>query len=83
MCIDAQKQGSADVLLLAVQADSLGNRPYVPFVETAIQRRAPVPGCSECDLLRRHRLVRDERIVGRDEFRNIQEHFRRSRFSRQ
>ena len=71
MRIDADVKRPVDSLFLAVFADRLGNRQYVPFVETAFERTAAVTGGPEGNALRRHRRVGLQGDVGGAQLRHI------------
>ncbi|MNI26741.1 hypothetical protein D3C73_804520 [compost metagenome] len=80
--IDTDEQRTIDALGFAIQADRLADRQNVPFVETQIERAAPVSGRAE-----RHTLGRDAGIglagvIGRDQSRDIDQQLCRCRFAR-
>ena len=74
MRVEAEEQRAGDFLPLAVQADRLGDRKNVPFVESLLERRAAMPGGAKRHLLSRHRRIGHLGVVGGDKPRNIDQH---------
>jgi len=71
MGIDAEVQRAVDALAIAVFADGLADRQHMPFIETALERVATVPGRAERDALRRHRGISAQVGIGGEQLRHI------------
>jgi hypothetical protein len=65
--VAAQVQRPVDALPASPAADRLGHGEDVRLVEGRLEGRAAVPGGAEHHLLRRHRRVRLQLVVGADE----------------
>ena len=76
MSIDPKKQRAVDTLHLAVFADRLTDGQHMPLVEAQIKRAATVPGSAEGDTLGADRRIRLAGVVGADQQRHIDQHFR-------
>ena len=82
MRIDAEEQRTVDLLLLAVQANRLADGQDVRFVERLVECGAAMPGGAERHPLRRHRRVGLSRVIGGDEFGDVDQHRGLRRLSR-
>ena len=80
--VDADKQRPGDPLGLAIQADRLTDRQHVPFVETQVERTAPMPRRAKRHTLRGNGSVRLAGVIGRYQSRDIDQQFCRCRFAR-
>ena len=80
--VDADKQRAVDALGFAVQADRLADGQNVPFVETQVERAAPVPGRAKGHALGGDRGIRLAGVIGRYQSRDIDQQFCRCRFAR-
>ena len=74
MRVHAEKQRAVDLLLLAVETDSLGDGQNMRLVEGVVQRRAAMPGGAEGHALRRHGGIGAIDIVGRDKAGDVRQH---------
>ena len=83
MGIDSQIKWSGYLLLFTVQANRLGNREDMPFIERAVERRTAMPGGAEGNPLRRDCKIGHLGEVRGDESRHVDQNFRWRRFSRQ
>ncbi len=71
MGVQADEQGTIDALGFTVQANSLADSKYVPFVETQLERAATVPGSTKGHALGGDRCIRLAGVIGRDQSRDI------------
>ena len=80
--VNAEKQWAGNALLCAIQANRLGDREDVPFVERQLERRTSMAGRAKRHPLFRHRGVGNVGIVRREEPRHIDEDSRWRRLAR-
>ena len=69
--VDAHIQRAGDFLAFAIQANRLGDREDVPFIESQLQRRTSMTGGAKRHSLFRYGRVGDAGVVGREEPRHI------------
>src|ERR1039457_4935971 len=81
VCVNAKIQWTGYIMPLAIQANRLGNRKDVPFVEGQIERRSAMPGSAKYHSLFRHRRVRNTGVEGRDKPRHVNQYSGWCRFS--
>ena len=74
-CVSMPRNSGPSILLpLPIQANRLGDREDVPFVEGLVERRTAMSGGAKRHPLRGHRGIGRLGIVGRDEPRHIDQH---------
>ena len=69
--INTEIQRANDVFRLTLQANRLGDRENVPFVEGQIERRAAMSRSAKSHTLRRDLWIRHTGVISRDEPRHI------------
>src|ERR1700678_931468 len=81
MSIHSQEKRPINALQLAIIANRLGNCEDVPLIERPVKSRPPMTGGAENNALPRVTQVGPQRVVVRDEFRDVHQDRRISRFS--
>ncbi|MNO69871.1 hypothetical protein D3C76_607340 [compost metagenome] len=79
--VGADEQRAIDALLLAVQADGLGDGQHVVLVETQLEGSTSVPRGAEGHPLGRHRRVGAAGVVSGEQSGNIDQHAGRSQLA--
>ena len=69
--VHSQEERPVNLLQLAVVANRLSDCEDVPLIERPVEGRAAMTGRAEDDALARVARIGPQRVVGRDEFRNI------------
>ena len=67
MGVDAEEERAVYSMLLAIEADRLGDRHDVRLVERIAERRAAMARGAEMDALRRLRRIRNAGKIGTDQ----------------
>ena len=79
--VGTDEQRAVDAFLLAIQADGLGDRQHVVFVEAQFERSAAVARGAEGHALGRHRGVGTAGVVSGQQAGDIDQHAGRSRLA--
>jgi hypothetical protein len=83
MRVHPHEKWTVDQVLLAIEANCLGDGRNVGLIEAALESGASMPRGPECDPLRGDRWVWTLRIVRSHQPRNVDQHRKRRRLSRQ